>query len=179
MRTTLILLVFIVGLALEKLSYSSFEYFIMVLDIKDVISYNTSPTTFPFTLEIPTSITIASSFIMSAVIKLGIPTAVITISAVMMYYGVAKETAQAIGQGEDIAGNYTNYILDLLLYNKKTDGTGVKNILNYFYLNERVSVDITTMTNLGSVKNTLANNVTQTNNVTNVNNNVSLYNSIN
>lgn len=113
-------------------------------------------------------------------ITVGVSTfiAVITISAVMMYYGVAKETAQAIGQGEDIAGNYTNYILDLLLYNKKTDGTGVKNILNYFYLNERVSVDIRTMTNLGSVKNTLANNVTQTNNVTNVNNNVSLYNSI-
>lgn len=113
-------------------------------------------------------------------ITIGVSTfiAVITISAVMMYYGVAKETAQSIGQGEDIAGNYTSYILDLLLYNKTTDGTGVKNILNYFYLNNRVSVNIKTMTNLGSVKGALTNSVTQTTNANNVNNNVALYNSI-
>lgn len=113
-------------------------------------------------------------------ITIGVSTfiAVITISAVMMYYGVAKETAQSIGQGEDIAGNYTSYILDLLLYNKTTDGTGVKNILNYFYLNNRVSVNIKTMTNLGSVKGALTNSVTQTTNANNVNNNVALYNII-
>lgn len=113
-------------------------------------------------------------------ITVGVSTfiAVITISAVMMYYGVAKETAQAIGQGEDISGNYTKYILDLVLYNQKTDGAGVKNILNYFYLNDRVSVDISTMTNLGSVIGGLTNGVTQTKNITNVNNNISLYNNV-
>ena len=113
-------------------------------------------------------------------ITIGVSTfiAVLTISAVMMYYGTAKATVQTIGTGTDISQNYDKYILDILLYNKTTDGAGVKNILNYFYLNDRVSVKITKMTDLGSVNGSISSPVKETTNKSNINNNVDTFNEI-
>lgn len=111
-------------------------------------------------------------------ITIGVSTfiAILTISAVMMYYGTAKATVQTIGTGTDISKNYDNYILDILLYNTTTDGTGVKNILSYFYLNDRVSINILNMTNLGSIKGSISSPEVETKNLFNVNNDVSVYN---
>jgi len=113
-------------------------------------------------------------------ITIGVSTfiAVMTISAVMMYYNTARGTVEAIGTGEDIAGNYAEYIQDLLVYNNTTDGTGVKNILNYFYMNDRVTIDLVKMTNLGSVNGSVSSPVTYTENIFNINNDVNKYNNI-
>ena len=113
-------------------------------------------------------------------ITIGVSTfiAIITISAVLTYYNTAKATVESIGTGADISTNYSSYILDLLLYNTTTDGIGVKNILNYFYLNDRVSVNIIKMTNMGSVENSASHPITYTQNANNVNNNISLYNNV-
>lgn len=113
-------------------------------------------------------------------IVIGVSTfiATITISAVVMYYGTAKATVQAIGTGEDLSQNYSDYIVDILLYNTTTDGIGVKNILNYFYLNDRVNVNIIKMTNMGSVKDSINNNVTEKKNLININNNINIYNEV-
>lgn len=111
-------------------------------------------------------------------ITIGVSTfiAIMTISAVMMYYNTARATVEAVGTGTDISQNYDSTILDILLYNTTTDGIGVKNILNYFYLDDSVSVNITKMTNLGSIQDSLSSPVTETKNLLNVNNNASLYN---
>lgn len=110
-------------------------------------------------------------------ITIGVSTfiAVLTISAVMMYYGTARATVQTIGTGEDLSQNYADYIVDILLYNTKTDGIGVKNILNYFYLNDRVSVNIKKMTNMGSVKGSLT-SIEVSKDLVNVNKDTKLYN---
>ena len=112
-------------------------------------------------------------------ITIGVSTfiAMITISAVLMYYNTARATVQEIGTGTDISQNYSKYILEILLKPDNTivSGTDVKNILNYFYLNERVNVNITKMTNLGSVSNLT---LEESKNLLNVNNNKSLYNKV-
>ena len=112
-------------------------------------------------------------------ITIGVSTfiAMITISAVLMYYNTARATVQEIGTGTDISQNYSKYILEILLKpdNTTVSGTDVKNILNYFYLNERVNVNITKMTNLGSVSNLT---LEESKNLLNVNNNKSLYNKV-
>lgn len=112
-------------------------------------------------------------------ITIGVSTfiAMITISAVLMYYNTARATVQEIGTGTDISQNYSKYILEILLKPSNTtiNGTDVKNILNYFYLNEKVSINITKMTILGSVSNL---NLEQSKNLINVNNDKSLYNKV-
>jgi hypothetical protein len=75
-------------------------------------------------------------------ITIGVSTfiAIITISAVMLYYNTAKATVQEIGSGTDVAGNYSKYIEGLLVKSGNITGSDVKNILNCYYMDERVEI---------------------------------------
>lgn len=77
-------------------------------------------------------------------ILIGVSTfiAIITISAVMMYYNTAKKVVQDIGTGVDLSGNYSEYIRNLLIKpnGSEISGNDVKNILNYYYNDENVKV---------------------------------------
>lgn len=70
---------------------------------------------------------------------------IVTITAVLNYYATAKEMVQSIGTGVDYLQEYSDYIQSILL-KANTDatitGTEVKNLLNYFYHNERVTIRI-------------------------------------
>lgn len=86
-------------------------------------------------------------------ITIGVSTfiAIMTISAVMLYYTSAKEAVNAIGTGTDVAQNYSDYVRNLLLKDTIT-GAEFKNILNYYYMNDRVQVNFSNeMTGMGSV----------------------------
>lgn len=71
---------------------------------------------------------------------------IVTITAVLNYYATAKEMVQSIGTGVDYLQEYSDYIQSILLKadidNATITGTEVKNLLNYFYHNERVTIDI-------------------------------------
>ena len=84
-------------------------------------------------------------------IVIGVSTllAVATISAVLMYYNSAKQMASNVGRGQDFATNYEQSIQDILTagtYNvtgsNYITGADVKNLLNYFYNDETVQIDI-------------------------------------
>lgn len=80
-------------------------------------------------------------------ITIGVSTfiAILTISAVLTYYNTAKATVQEIGYGPDLYNNYANYVQDILLRadtNGNISGTDAINIINYFYNNDLVTVNI-------------------------------------
>lgn len=84
-------------------------------------------------------------------IVIGVSTllAVATISAVLMYYNTAKQMASNVGRGQDFAANYDQSIQDILTAgtynvsgNNYITGADVKNLLNYFYDNEEVRIDV-------------------------------------
>lgn len=87
-------------------------------------------------------------------IVIGVSTllAVATISAVLMYYNTAKQMASNVGRGQDFAANYEQSIQDILTkaeyvvsgpnYNIIL-GSDVKNLLNYFYDDNSVDIDLT------------------------------------
>lgn len=84
-------------------------------------------------------------------IVIGVSTllAVATISAVLMYYNTAKQMASNVGLGQDFAANYEQSIKDILTAgtynvsgNNYITGADVKNLLNYFYGDEDVRIDV-------------------------------------
>ena len=79
-------------------------------------------------------------------ITIGVSTfiAIITISAVMMYYNTAKATVQEVGSGPDLYNNYASYIKDILVKpsGSTISGTEAINIINYFYNDDLVTVNI-------------------------------------
>lgn len=66
---------------------------------------------------------------------------IITISAVMTYYSTAQASIQKVGLGADIVG-LTNQNITNSLLKESITGTEVKNIINYFYLNEDVIINV-------------------------------------
>lgn len=92
-----------------------------------------------------------SAPIRAIVIGVSVLLAIATISAVLMYYNTAKQMASNVGRGQDFAGNYEQSIQDILekgTYNvsgtEYITGADVKNLLNYFYNNENVEVNVIT-----------------------------------
>lgn len=79
-------------------------------------------------------------------ITIGVSTfiAIITITAVMMYYNTAKATVQEVGSGPDLYNNYASYIKDILVKpsGSTISGTEAINIINYFYNDDLVTVNI-------------------------------------
>lgn len=82
-------------------------------------------------------------------IGVGVLLAIVTISAVFMYYNTAKQTVRDIGSGTDIAGLYEKSVRDTLMKSKLT-GTDVKNLL-YYSLNDDKSLNLT-LTNIRVLK---------------------------
>lgn len=75
--------------------------------------------------------------------------AIITITGVLTYYGIVRDTAKNIGSGNDMGEKYSEEIENILLKgsykgngNSYLTGTEVLNLLNYFYKNENVRIDI-------------------------------------
>ena len=68
-------------------------------------------------------------------IGVGVLLAIVTISAVFMYYNTAKQTVRDIGAGTDIAGLYEKSVRDTLVKaangSANITGTDVKNLLYY------------------------------------------------
>lgn len=92
-----------------------------------------------------------SAPIRAIVIGVSVLLAIATISAVLMYYNTAKQMASNVGRGQDFAGNYEQSIQDILTkgsYNvagtNYITGADVKNLLNYFYGDENVEVNVIT-----------------------------------
>ena len=84
-------------------------------------------------------------------IVIGVSTllAVATISAVLMYYNTAKQMASNVGRGQDFAANYEQSIQDILTAgtynvsgNNYITGADLKSLLNYFYNNEEVQINV-------------------------------------
>lgn len=84
-------------------------------------------------------------------ITIGVSTliAIATISAVIMYYKTARQMALSVGTGQDFAANYEESIKGILLKgesnvsgNNYITGTDVINLINYFYDDETVDIDI-------------------------------------
>ena len=90
-----------------------------------------------------------SAPIRAIVIGVSVLLAIATISAVLMYYNTAKQMASNVGRGQDFAGNYEQSIQDILTkgsYNvagtNYITGDDVKNLLNYFYNDENVIINV-------------------------------------
>lgn len=68
-------------------------------------------------------------------IGVGVLLAIVTISAVFMYYNTAKQTVRDIGAGTDIAGLYEKSVREVLVKAEggtaTITGTDVKNLLYY------------------------------------------------
>lgn len=95
-------------------------------------------------------------------IVIGVSTllAVATISAVLMYYNTAKQMASNVGRGQDFAANYEQSIQDILTAgtynvsgNNYITGADVKSLLNYFYNNEEVRIDVIDIISMGEYVN--------------------------
>lgn len=81
------------------------------------------------------------SVIRAISIGAGLFIAMITISAVMSYYSTAQTSIQEVGLGADIP-SLTNQNITNSLLKESINGTEVKNIINYFYLNKDVIVNV-------------------------------------
>lgn len=78
-------------------------------------------------------------------IGVGVLLAIVTISAVFMYYNTAKQTVRDIGAGTDIAGLYEKSVRDILIKNELT-GTDVKNLLYYAETNSDLKIELKNVT---------------------------------
>lgn len=90
-----------------------------------------------------------SAPIRAITIGVSILLAIATISGVLMYYNTAKQAATNIGRGQMFAENYEQRIQDILITGSSNisgqvyiTGTDVKNLLNYFYDDQTVRVDL-------------------------------------
>lgn len=72
--------------------------------------------------------------------------AIITMTVVLNYYNTAKQTVRGIGEGTNISENYNRQIESILSKASTTNyylnGTDVKNLLNYYYNNTNVTINI-------------------------------------
>lgn len=79
------------------------------------------------------------------VISVSVFVAIITISAVIIYYNTAKDIVNVTGTGVDLAVAQQQDIENILLKandNTKVSGTEVMNIIKYFYNNKKYTVSI-------------------------------------
>ena len=72
-----------------------------------------------------------SNAIRAITIGAGLFISITTISLILTYYNVAKNTAQTIGTGTNISQNYDRHIRDILT-KANIKGSDVINICNYF-----------------------------------------------
>lgn len=72
-----------------------------------------------------------SNAIRAITIGAGLFISITTISLILTYYNVAKNTAQSIGTGTNISQNYDRHIRDILT-KANIKGSDVINICNYF-----------------------------------------------
>lgn len=72
-----------------------------------------------------------SNAIRAITIGAGLFISITTISLILTYYNVAKNTAQSIGTGTNISQNYDKHIRDILT-KANIKGSDVINICNYF-----------------------------------------------
>ena len=85
------------------------------------------------------------SAIKAIVISVSVFVAIITISAVIIYYNTAKDIVNVTGSGVDLAVAQQQDIENILLKannNAKVSGTEVMNIIKYFYNNKKYTVSI-------------------------------------
>lgn len=120
-----------------------------------------------------------SSLMRALTVGVGVFIAIATITAVLSYYNTAKDMVQAVGTGADFDREYSNYIENTLLKTQSVSyitGNDVKNLLNYFYKDEKVQINISLITPLYSDtdENLLSSNLSGNN----VNNHEKLYNSL-
>lgn len=67
---------------------------------------------------------------------------VLTITAILLYYNIAIKTATDLNKRTNIEFEYSKRIKNL--FNKEIlTGTDVRNIIRYYYLDERVNISIT------------------------------------
>jgi len=64
-----------------------------------------------------------------------------TVTAVMMYYNVAKTSVTNVGTGTNIEEKYRQDIKNVL-YNAEATGAELRNILQYFFENNEVDITI-------------------------------------
>ena len=79
------------------------------------------------------------------VISVSVFVAIITISAVIIYYNTAKDIVNVTGSGVDLAVAQQQDIENILVKannNAKVSGTEVMNIIKYFYNNKKYTVSI-------------------------------------
>lgn len=121
-----------------------------------------------------------TSIFRAITIAVAIFIAIATITAVLSYYNTAKDLVQAIGTGTDYNEIYSDYIENSLLKadaNTFVTGAEVINLVNYFYKDEKVQVNISRMTPLfflDRIGGDLINGATVQ--VNNINNNENHYN---
>lgn len=71
--------------------------------------------------------------------------AIITMTVVLNYYNTARESVRNIGQGTNISENYNRQIETILAKSSSNyylNGTDVKNLLNYYYNNVNVTLNV-------------------------------------
>lgn len=88
-----------------------------------------------------------SNAIRAITIGAGLFISITTISLILTYYNVAKNTAQTIGTGTNISQNYDRHIRDILT-KANIKGSDVINICNYF--EEEITGDTIKFFYLGS-----------------------------
>ncbi len=91
-----------------------------------------------------------SSAIRAIMIGTALFITMITISAVMLYFNSAKELVTNVGSGSPLSENYSTYIKDLVLTKGKVTGADIKNIINYFFEDESVEINISTRRNFSN-----------------------------
>lgn len=73
---------------------------------------------------------------------------VITITALLAYYNIARESIKEVGSGTEFDALYREDIKETLLstgINNQITGTQVKNLVNYYYDNNAVEISISGM----------------------------------
>lgn len=105
--------------------------------------------------------------------------AIATMSVVLIYYSTAKNTVSEIGTGLDISVAY-NRNIEKILIKETITGEELKNLINYYYKNLDVDINIRKIKVIGSDGSITYESITSTNSnlYMNVNNNKVSYNNI-
>lgn len=116
------------------------------------------------------------------VIGVSLLVAIATISAVLVYYNTARNLASRATKNVEFASRYEEYIKDILIsgsYNVSNNnyvtGTDTKNLLNYFYGEDTVIIDINNVVYINGYENYKSKTVVNYDNLQNANNDRYLY----
>ena len=116
------------------------------------------------------------------VIGVSLLIAIATISAVLVYYNTARNLATRVTRNSGFASKYEDSIKDILISGSYSvagtnyiTGADVKNLLNYFYNDDTVIIDVNNVVYINNYENYKSKTTVNYENMQNANNDKDLY----